>query len=348
MAALWGETFGHLRSAADLARKYDVAHSSLAISAGGGYLGGDAVTGTIDPYDAAAPWLLKRVAPATPSEGLMGYRAKATALPYLSGAIVMELSLWSGNERQMTVTTESDGRYTVHLGSFDGATLATTDQPVMVNNTWVFVEWRWKISPTAGQIELRVNNSIALLLTGLNTQGASNGSWDGFEWVPGLTEYHTDLYLLDRSGLRNTNFLGKGFHGLCGFPIADAGTAWLPNVGTDHYACVDETAPDYGATNVKSQVNGQTDRYQIAAFDASHRALFAQANHMIRKASSGIPNRFRPTVQIGGIDYPGTEQSVGLTAYKDQPEIREVNPVTVIPWTVDEINEARWGVTRTA
>lgn len=346
MAALFGESVGHLDSA-NLSRKYETAISTLVVSAGSGYLGGNALTGGQAAYFESQPWLIKRVTPATASEGIMGYRSKVTALPYSGGAFYAELSCWSGLTRQFSLNTTSTGQLQVLRGSQTGTVLGTTTNPVFVNNTFVFIEVRWKISGTVGELEIRADNMTVLNLSGVNLQGAGGTAWNGFEWVPGLTEYICDMYLIDLSGSTCNYFLGKGFHGYCNFPIADAGVAWTPASGAN-YAAVDDATPDLGATFVRAQTNGVIDRYQIGAFDPASVVHFVQGNHLIRKASSSVSNRFAPIAQVNGADYISADRLVESTGYLDQREIWALNPETGLPWTIDEINASRFGLKRVA
>jgi len=157
--------------------------------------------------------------------------------------------------------------------------------------------------------------------------------------------YFDDLYACDNLGTSENDFLGD-CQVRCLLPDENGDTnAWIPSAG-DNFECVNEDAgsrPDDDTTSVKSTATGQIDLYKFPALaETQGKVLGVQLLPYIKKIDTET-RTFKTVTKTHSANYEGAAQELDED-YKYFPEIQTVNPATELPWTLEEINAAQFGI----
>lgn len=231
-------------------------------------------------------------------------------------------------------------------GAVTGTDLGASTNTVPIGQ-WCFVEVRVFVHDTDGQIEVRINGTVEINLTGIDTRNST--TLDAVNVVAlrqcaGLSgaTYFDDLYVRTSSAstAESGGFLGDiRIKPL--YPDADGTYAQMtPSSGSSHYALVDETTP--GTTDyVSSSTAGHKDTYSFENFSDSGSIKAVQLNIYAAKDDAGFRG-VDPMVKSGATEDFGTSQPLSVTvAYKTK--VWEKNPNTSNDWAQSELNSAEFG-----
>lgn len=240
----------------------------------------------------------------------------------------------------------------------------TSGTPVLIAGTpaktyhgdqWDYIEIKFKIHPTAGTVEVRVNTVVVLSYSGPTANrdlvpvlSLANG-WDcislngGTVTQSGATPavYFDDRYILDNTGAVNTDYLGNvrvnsqlmtANGDTDNFAVTGASANWQAVLG-DH---IDDTK--YVADGTVNDI----DLYVPNPNVVSTNIFAAQIRHVARqddatqKASTGL-------MKVSGTLYAGSNHylSGNYTHYRD---VWELNPVTGVGWTAAQLNGLQAGI----
>lgn len=241
--------------------------------------------------------------------------------------------------KQLSLNMSGDGTMYVTRGDIFGVTLGATSSPVLLGNTWQFIEMQVVIDGSAGSVTVRVDNTIVLAVSGVNTSALGVDAISGFELMPWRID---DVYATDQSGSDPTyqGFLGKGFHITTVRPVANDTVGFVSP--STNYAEVDDATPD-GSKNSTRFVDA-TDLFQMETVTAT-RVLAVQPNIIANRASVSLASSVAPVVKIAGTSYvgPATTPDVAST---DARSIWSKAPDDGAIWTDTKINASRWGYKR--
>lgn len=143
-------------------------------------------------------------------------------------------------------------------------TVLATGTTTLPQNTWHYVEARVKLGTTNGEVEVYLNNTLELNLNTLNTATGSITQYETFATLcrsssSGL--YIDDLYILDKSGTTNNNFLGPiSVYSLMP-SAAGSSTQFTATPAVANYLNVDDPTSDSATTYVASSTSGHQDYY---------------------------------------------------------------------------------------
>jgi len=132
---------------------------------------------------------------------------------------------------------------------------------------WTYVEAKVYCHDTAGTVEVRVNGTTKLSLSGIDTKSGylTHGYHDKvrLEQTNGFTLYVDDFYVCDATGSKCNDFLGVVKVVTCR-PASDvAGKQdWTPQSGTDHCAMLDENPCNDDTDYVESSTSGHLDQFE--------------------------------------------------------------------------------------
>jgi len=312
---------------------------------------------------------------ANTASGVCGFACKPTNLGGITGGNGW-FSVQCGSATHFHLVLQTSGTVVAwNQNEFGGGVadqLGTSTGPVLQDNVWTFVEVRWVISETVGEIQVWSNNVQVLNLTNKYTAHKTGGSWGYPERVWTGIQFHRhrsinggaygsvdfggganswlsydDFYLLDLEGSAPLN-ARLGDHTISALYPSGVGntTGWTPSTGSN-YACVDETSPNSDTDYVQTTAVNTKDTYawQDVASGAEIKAV--QMLAFIRKADEG-PGQFKFVTRSGGADYDGGAISVGTTTYAYSREISTTDPATGVAWTESGFNAAEFGVKKTA
>jgi len=246
----------------------------------------------------------------------------------------------------LTFRALSTGAIEVFRGTNVGTSLGASAAGVIPISTYVYIELKALLSDSVGTVDVHVNGSSVLSLTGVDTKNAGTKIvFDSFTLTgaggAGQVLYFDDIYLCNASGTMNNDFLGDSKV----YPLYPAGvgntTQLTPNTG-QNWAAVDETPPDGLTTYVFSATDDQYDTYQIGNLPTSSGSIAGiQIAIYANKSETGAKS-VAPVYRHGSTDYTDTDKTLG-TSFAYGYWLREINPATGTAYTPAEINAMESG-----
>jgi hypothetical protein len=253
------------------------------------------------------------------------------------------------NAAQIRFYIQTTGGIAVYRGA---TLLGATSGPAVTANTWSHIECKVFISDTVGTVEIRVNGTQVLSLTGIDTKNTANTTYDQIEFylpqIPLTTGGYTffkDFVLWDTSGTRNNNFMGPCFLGRY-TTSADVSFNWTPSTGTTGYNLLDETGPndaDYISAAWPAPAASTFDMPNLPADVTSVRGIVLFGR--MKKSDGGDCNVQMSLVE-GGTPTNGTDRAI-TTAETYWYDVLELNTRTGNPFTPTEFNNSTFKVNRT-
>lgn len=355
MALLFMDSFDHYVTA-DFAAKWTGLTSnsgSYTISAGNGRAGTASFRGgTLNNSISQHGYLAKTLAPVDPTTFIVGVRYRMSGVPDTLASI---FAFQDAGTDQISIAITNAGAVRVLRGATNGTALGTTAAAI-ANNTYVYLEVKVLIHPSAGTVDVRLNGISALSLTGQNTRATANAAWSNFRlgvnvhashgWNVGSVDFD-DLYVLDGSGAApQNNFLGDCRCDPRLVTAAGATTGWTPSTGAN-WQNVDDAAPN-GDTdyNLAASV-GLTDTFVVQDAPVAGATIYGVQHGLNMKKLDAGACTVAPVVRHSGVDYVGADLAPGL-AYAYGLQIAQVNPGTGAQWTEAGFNAAEFGYKKTA
>lgn len=227
-----------------------------------------------------------------------------------------------------------------------GSTYLGDSGAIEAPGVWSHLEFKVTFDSMMGWIEIRKSGIPIFQYMG-NTIVTANNYANRLN-LHGLENatYFDNLYACDIAGSDNNDFLGD-WQVTCLLPESNGDTNdWSPSAG-DNYQCVNEdtgSRPDDDTTYVKAMETDQVDLYEYPAVltGSFGKILGVQPLPYIKKIDSEA-RTFKTITKTHSANHEGAAQELD-EEYRYYPEIQEVNPATGLPWTVDEINAAQFGV----
>jgi hypothetical protein len=223
----------------------------------------------------------------------------------------------------------------------------TAPNLVMVN-TWTHIAVKVLCHPTAGAVNVWVNGSLVVNLTGVATQ---NAGFVEHSIAPNIDEIAigTPYWYYDDFIVTNDTDSGDGCIGFLGDligekvgPTSDVAAGWSRNTGSTNASCVDDAAPDGDATYVYSDALNALDLYGMGALARIEDGIKAVQVSSVAKKTSGGTRAIAHAVRVGGTDYLGSNQYLP-TDYAGQETVFALNPDTSASWSAAAVNAAAVG-----
>lgn len=348
---LFGDGMGHYTVAADVAKKW-TAYAD-------GVLGGVWSTGAYGRFSRAGlkilcatvtPGYLSEVlAPADPTTAYVGVALQLTgAVTGTSPTPILQL--FDATIPQLGLRINLNGSLSIVRGDALLGTVIAASSRTLLLNAWYAVELGVTIDGAAGIYELRVNNEVWAIGSGFNTQATAHASWDEIRVqgpVGGATAevQLCDFKINDGSGALCSGMLGD-LRGDPYRPTVDGTySAWTPNVGTDHFAMVDDPGADDGdATIVSTPDLTDTDSYAVEPL-VNPGALIQAIQLLLAAKGAG---QVQPGFRIGGVNHlSGVDLTPLPASYRYLRQNYEVSPATAVAFTEAEFEAAELLVKRT-
>jgi hypothetical protein len=321
MALLFMDSFDHYVTA-DLIEKWTSSASgffgTVAINATGGRRGSGSFRFALTNNNSNGFGGLAKTLTPSDATGIMGF---AVTIPVGTvGTVGMALaSLRDSGTAQVTLRANSNNTISVVRGLANGTVLGTTTA-TFTSGVFFHIEWKVAIHPSAGTVDVRLNGTSVLSLTGQNTRATANTSWNGV--VLGFTEQVSnsasanntntdfdDLYVLDGSGAAPWNaFLGDCRVDVRNPTAAGATTGWTPSTGSN-WQNVDDAAPnddtDYNSTSTTNAV----DTFVVQDAPVVGATIFGIQHCLSMKKMDAGTCSVAPVVRHSGVDYVGSDIS---------------------------------------
>lgn len=209
------------------------------------------------------------------------------------------------------------------------------------NDEWVYVEVRYLIDNSAGEVDLYINGVLNASVSSIDTQDQTNAWIDG-----GRLDSHAgnncgfdDFYILDTSGsVLNTRLDQPAVRAYV--PSADTAQRDLtPSTGVDNYALVDEIPPsdtDYVASGTYTDA----DEYEIENLSNYFESLDCVKVIIGAYKDDATSRGVTGTIESNGSYSTGTELVLaGTTDY--QFDYIELDPNTSSAWSITGFNGSK-------
>lgn len=255
---------------------------------------------------------------------------------------------WDNTNVQGTLAILTSGLWRYSRGGTlgsEGTALGTSSGSAITTGTWFYVELKVKFHGSTGTVDIWVNGSNVLSLTGQNTDrtGSTNGTSVMFEGSLNAND-HTqldDIYVLDDSGSVNNARLGPQVVKMV-IPVSDAGTnAWTPDSGSNHWDRLTDNPRD----TTSYLADGTTGHRELFNMGTAHSAAIAgvQVNAVAAITDATVYSLKNSTHTSGGTDTDQAAITIADIAYQTVANVIEKNPETSALWTEAGLNGCQFG-----
>lgn len=247
----------------------------------------------------------------------------------------------------VSITMDATGKIRAKLGGVGGTLLGQTASPVLVAGAYQHVEVFCKISATVGVVQVRVNEVMALNLTGLNT---GTVSIENVEFIGAFNGWVDDIFCWDDTGASNNTFIG-GRRVFTVQPDADTVVADFAIVGaTTGWDAINDAAPD-GDTSyiVASPLSGppKVSEFDLSSLPSGITAINGMQSYVNAKKTDAGGANLKASVLSAAAVAAGIDRPI-TTTYAYCADVFEVDPNTGAPWTSTAINDCKLRLERTA
>lgn len=359
MALLECESFDHYATA-DLTEKWTATGASgiasaIAISATTGRRRTSSLRWTTGISNGPSGYASKAVTPGS-TTCLVGVAVRISA-NFIGSAGVALLSIRDQASSQVLLRLNSDLTLSIIRGTMHSGTVLDTTATMLTVGVYHFLELVTTIHSSTGTVDLYVDGTSRLSLTGQNTQQTANTAWDVValgvvnfvantvgDGVGGTIDWD-DVYLADNTGVAPWNAVLGDIRVDPRFPTADgAASQWTPSTGSNHAAMLDENPPnddtDYNDTSPAT--NRDTLVVENSVIPGPS-AIYGAKVVVHGRRVEPVSGTMSPVVRHSGTDHDGTAQGPPITSYQFISQIYQTNPGTSAQWTEADFNAAEFG-----
>jgi len=238
-----------------------------------------------------------------------------------------------GNYVGLQLQLNSDGSFSL-LRGWD--VLGTTAAGTLPLDEWKFIQLKVYCDNTNGTVELRVDNTTALQLTGIDTQYDSSHDYYAAVRFQGICD--------GTGGAPCNDFLGFGHFVQSLVPSSTGDDSdWDVTPGPDHYAAVDELEQD-DTEYVESITIGDLDLYHYDSPPALGGIKGLQV-HTEARITGTIERTLKTVIKHNyTTESEDAGQMVGNSNYLTFTRLMPLNPVTGVAWVRDDIDNLQAGV----
>lgn len=183
-------------------------------------------------------WTTRKILPTTYTTLFGAIRIRMATLPTQEGQSALFEYRDTSNTAVITLGIDTTGRLVVwnNYNTDSQIEMVRSAAPVIVANTWQFIEWKVVISSGSGYVEVRVDDNDTPVITASGNTAIGNlGSIaqsvlyrTNIIGVGGIPTWITDYHIWDTTGTRNKDFLGDVAVTTL-WPNQDVETGWTPN-----------------------------------------------------------------------------------------------------------------------
>jgi hypothetical protein len=217
-------------------------------------------------------------------------------------------------------------------------------------NTWHWFEVHFKYDGSAGLIEVFIDNTSVISVTGVNTSRYSGG----YSFLSGIqigtagasapAGFYDDFYVLSLTGGGNITRLGDSRITTIE-PTGDAGpNNGVCSTGTDHFACIDEANWSTSTFLTITNTSGQEELFTMADLSgaAPSNIWAVKVITFAEKTDAGAASLEMVVDSSGTAAVAGN--AVLSTSYQAYGGIFETDPHTSAAWNQAGVNAMQCGV----
>jgi len=241
-----------------------------------------------------------------------------------------------------TLRVTTTGSIQLYRG--DVTTLLTASNPgVLQAGRWSYIECKYFVNDTTGGYEIRVDGTLILTGSSIDTRNAGNPNIGRIQWGgTNAVEYGIDdIYVVNTSSSFNNDFLGDVT--VVPLPIAETGSInqFVSNTGTNYTAVRDLSGEDGDTTFVSSSTAGAIDLYTLENPTFSANKVYAVGvSAFTRKTQLGNQNI---QLLVSSSTINSSSALFVQSAYEEKTNIFETNPDTATSWSLSDLNNLEIG-----
>lgn len=256
------------------------------------------------------------------------------------------VSFHNATGQQIQIRHLSDGT----IQALRGSTVLGTSAGSWSQTTFNHMEVRVFIDNAAGTVEVRINGTVALSLTGIDTQNQAAAGITQIKLSSGVTEstnvtgnnemWVDDVIIWDTTGTKHNTFHGDRRIYALNITGAGASAQFTPTAG-QNYENVDDTAPDDDTTVNASGTVGHIDSLAFADLPSNALVIGALTVNLWARKDDAGDRQIAAKARLAGTYATGPNHAL-ITTYANYQTHFEVDPATA-DWTRPNINAGEIG-----
>jgi hypothetical protein len=216
---------------------------------------------------------------------------------------------------------------------------------------WNYIEFRYLVHDSTGQIEVKIDGVQVLNLTGLDTRngGAAAQCTDvsiHAQWSSTSREQTylvDDIYVVTTGAGTRTTFLGPGKIEAIWPNAEGTNIDFTPSAGTDNSALIDENPTDDTDYN-ESSTTGHYDLFDATTISTITGGIKGIQVNVDAKISDATTYDMFPTIYAGTTQDDGTTETISeQTDWQTEYSLWAENPDTATDWTTGDIGSLEIG-----
>lgn len=245
--------------------------------------------------------------------------------------------------RQMRLniqTVNGDNQIRANRGN---TAIGTTTTLNIQQSTWYYLECKIYCDNSAGTLELKIDGTTVLDLTGVDTQHSSGYNWySRLMWVDNKINHLQidDLYICDGTGSDNNDFLGT-----CNVqtlsPSSDVLTEWTQDFGSNLYDRIYEDQQNTGYISEDTTGNQATFELDNVTINGTPKGVMlcceSNQNGNLNKYAKALAQQGTGTINEVGNFMPGTTNPLTSSIIMETDADGSA-------WTNTTVNNLRMGV----
>ncbi len=231
-------------------------------------------------------------------------------------------------------------------------TLLGTSTVCLTAGAWHFIEIKALASDTVGTVDIRVNGTSVLSLTGLDTVASAKvhfaqaSAFISARDTGSATGYFRDWIFWDTAGSYNNTFFGPVF--VNRYTVnADISFNWTASTGSIGYAMMDERGPDDADYTSADSTPPAASIYGVEDLPSNVTGIRGIMLYSRQKKSDGGDCNVKISLSSDHATYSDGADRAITTAFTYWADILEVDTVTGVPWTRTGFNAAYMKTDRT-
>jgi hypothetical protein len=315
----------------------------------------------ISQTDATGVYLgavLRRVIPVPAATVGFAQRYWFTSLPNSTSQYMTIMSFCDiSNQAHVSLRLGTTGAITVYRGdSGNGggsvAELGATG-PVITANSWNHIEAKVLVSDTVGTVEIRVNTTPVLTLTGVDTRNGTSttvdqlrmsNAYNGAASV-GPSMYCSDYVIWDASGTRNNDFMGS-VSVLRLTTESDTSFNWTASSGSTGWNLIDEAGPDDADYVTAAHPPPAASTFALSNLPPDVTSIRGLVSLVRAKKTDGGDGNIQVSIMSGASASAGADRPITTTSTYWW-DVSEISPATGVAWTPAEVDAATIKLNRT-
>jgi hypothetical protein len=283
---------------------------------------------------------------------VVGFAVKWEFVPDTAadGPLLLNANYSWDRDPQLSLSVGTNGKLDLFRGTVGSGTLLEEGTTVLQDDTWYYIEIRAYIHDTAGSYEVRIDGTLEMSDTSVDTQAVAGvNTVRTVQLASGESSVGSsynclfdDVYMRgDATGDFAGGFLGpvtvEAVH-------ADANGVyrqWTLSAGTDEYALIDEVVISY-TDYLSHDAAGERVSVGCEALTGDEAIVDVMAYYHTSSTDGG-PREVRPFCRNGGYHVNGNDQQIRHNAY--MPGVNySYDPGTNEAWAIAGFNAAELGL----